>query len=260
MAASSRDFSHVWIVAVFISWLVTTYAYDAFMEQQSLSWAFLVSLSLLLWSYLAALSTPPGTIPSEYVIGGDHRPATESTPLESLPMCLKCDRYKPRRAHHCSTCGQCILRYDHHCPWIAQCVGFYNLREFLLLTLFTTLAAATYTVELWPRIAEVYHEVRDHNTTFLAKLRYLNLVGSFLMALLLAVGMAYFGLSHLYQMTKNVTTLEKVISTTQDDAEIYNLGFRKNWVQACGDNPLLWCLPCPSQKGRTMDGTTFESV
>ena len=32
--------------------------------------------------------------------------------------CEKCHCWKPPRAHHCSTCGRCIVKMDHHCPWV----------------------------------------------------------------------------------------------------------------------------------------------
>jgi rRNA maturation endonuclease Nob1 len=30
--------------------------------------------------------------------------------------CRRCKSFKPRRAHHCSICGRCIVKMDHHCP------------------------------------------------------------------------------------------------------------------------------------------------
>ena len=38
--------------------------------------------------------------------------------------CHKCLLVKPKRAHHCKICDQCILKMDHHCPWLMNCVGF----------------------------------------------------------------------------------------------------------------------------------------
>ncbi|RYH17586.1 hypothetical protein EON65_28370 [archaeon] len=31
-------------------------------------------------------------------------------------FCRKCKAFKPKRAHHCSICGRCIVKMDHHCP------------------------------------------------------------------------------------------------------------------------------------------------
>ncbi|CEH16485.1 Predicted DHHC-type Zn-finger protein [Ceraceosorus bombacis] len=54
--------------------------------------------------------------------------------------CAKCNAPKPDRAHHCSTCGVCILRMDHHCPWLAsRCVGLRNHKAFFLFLFYTCL-------------------------------------------------------------------------------------------------------------------------
>ncbi|XP_062616208.1 palmitoyltransferase ZDHHC21-like isoform X4 [Saccostrea cucullata] len=48
-------------------------------------------------------------------------------------MCEKCQRKRPKRAHHCRRCQQCVLRMDHHCPWINNCVGEENHYAFMQL-------------------------------------------------------------------------------------------------------------------------------
>ena len=32
-------------------------------------------------------------------------------------FCKTCNRKRPKRAHHCRRCHQCVMRMDHHCPW-----------------------------------------------------------------------------------------------------------------------------------------------
>ena len=34
---------------------------------------------------------------------------------------MKCETYRPPRAHHCRVCRRCIRRMDHHCPWSVLC-------------------------------------------------------------------------------------------------------------------------------------------
>jgi len=53
----------------------------------------------------------------------------------SWSFCQVCDSWRPARAHHCSTCNQCVLLMDHHCVWIGQCVGANNLRHFMAYVL-----------------------------------------------------------------------------------------------------------------------------
>lgn len=53
-------------------------------------------------------------------------------------FCKKCEKERPERSHHCSTCKQCVLKMDHHCPWIANCVGYNNQKAFYLFLFYAT--------------------------------------------------------------------------------------------------------------------------
>lgn len=96
----------------------------------------------MLWaSYIIAIYKKPGSPPSDF----------EPRPGQWRKWCKKCNCYKPERAHHCKTCGVCVLKMDHHCeyllrlfrkqasrywhrnlgPWTANCVGHYNMPHFL---------------------------------------------------------------------------------------------------------------------------------
>jgi len=90
--------------------------------------------SMVLWSYLLSLITPPGSPPAGW------QPDAESGEGEPSPekqnFCQKCSSFKPPRTHHCKICNKCVLKMDHHCPWINNCVGNNNHKYFLLFLIY----------------------------------------------------------------------------------------------------------------------------
>ncbi|KAI0122919.1 DHHC zinc finger domain-containing protein [Xylariales sp. AK1849] len=100
---------------------------------------------LLNWSYTTAVLTSPGSTTNTdgySTLPTTAPPSATSFTVKSngeLRFCKKCQARKPDRAHHCSTCGRCVLKMDHHCPWLATCIGLRNHKAFLLFLIYTTL-------------------------------------------------------------------------------------------------------------------------
>eukprot|EP01097_Dermamoeba_algensis_P002035 TRINITY_DN1810_c0_g4_i1.p1 TRINITY_DN1810_c0_g4~~TRINITY_DN1810_c0_g4_i1.p1 ORF type:complete len:489 (+),score=95.94 TRINITY_DN1810_c0_g4_i1:150-1469(+) len=72
---------------------------------------------------------------------------SESSSLLPLPAstrsqhrwCVRCQIFKPVKAHHCSECNRCVRNMDHHCPWINNCVGEKNHKSFILFLNYATI-------------------------------------------------------------------------------------------------------------------------
>eukprot|EP00884_Botryococcus_braunii_P023024 jgi/Botrbrau1/9405/Bobra.0252s0030.1 len=73
-------------------------------------------------------------------------------------LCDICHNLKPLGAHHCRTCGTCVMALDHHCVFLNNCVAAANMRHFLLflswLGLGSAYVALACSLLLWYRRAQ----------------------------------------------------------------------------------------------------------
>ncbi|KJE96760.1 zinc finger protein [Capsaspora owczarzaki ATCC 30864] len=96
--------------------------------------AFSTGCFMAQWSHLKAMMSNPGTVPRglpDFVMEKIDRTNPIAVNNEIVTNCVRCNNYKPTRAHHCSVCRRCVRKMDHHCPWINNCVGQANHKYFL---------------------------------------------------------------------------------------------------------------------------------
>ncbi|KAF8407467.1 hypothetical protein HHK36_006600 [Tetracentron sinense] len=100
--------------------------------------------------------TPPSIVWGSYPVVG-------KADLQNYTYCSYCSKPKSPRAHHCRSCGMCILDMDHHCPFIGNCVGAANHRYFIafllsaiLSTLYVSIMSAYVGFHFWPPLAYRY--------------------------------------------------------------------------------------------------------
>ncbi|KAF9878641.1 dhhc zinc finger membrane protein [Colletotrichum karsti] len=70
--------------------------------------------------------------------------------------CKKCSAPKPPRAHHCRSCGRCVVKMDHHCPWTSNCVSMRTFPHFVRFLLYTNLSLWALARLLFLRFADLW--------------------------------------------------------------------------------------------------------
>eukprot|EP00124_Ichthyophonus_hoferi_P005572 Ihof_evm1s845 gene=Ihof_evmTU1s845 len=214
---------------------------------------------MVLWSYVMAVITEPGVVPSKFavpegeVIRDDVTgrvteimdTAKCSQPIFTVMssgaprLCLHCVLFKPDRSHHCFTCKRCVLRYDHHCPWIANCVGAANHRYFWQFVTFTSLTTIWYMATAAPFMLQVFMpEASNEHTASLAL---------FVLSAIFFLCVTGLALFHTKLLLLNQTTIESqyhphFIEPTKKPNG-FDVGWRNNWTAVMGPNALYWLLP-----------------
>ncbi|KAF6222071.1 hypothetical protein HO133_001157 [Letharia lupina] len=176
-----------------------------------------ITLYLLLnWSYTTAVFTDPGSpINRSSQSGYSHLPTHEPSAHRDAPaftvkstgesrFCKKCKARKPDRAHHCSTCGRCVLKMDHHCPWLATCVGLRNYKAFVLFLIYTSIYCwvcfAVTSTWLW---SEVFSD-----TEYMESLMPINYVLLCVISGIIGLVLTGFTIWHLSLAYRGQTTIE----------------------------------------------------
>ena len=168
-----------------------------------------------------------------------------------------CNKFKPERCHHCSTCGRCVLVMDHHCPWLNNCVGFRNRKIFMLLITYAfVLAGVGLIYSIYPIINLVIVLVKG-DTSYLAVL-VVGIVG-YGLDILFFIIMILFLRTHYDLINKNMTTIEQLDEKRGNVKTVtYDMGYDFNYKTVFGQNKVCW--GCPYDRGDAApfgDGTVF---
>ncbi|XP_045173592.2 palmitoyltransferase ZDHHC20-B-like [Mercenaria mercenaria] len=71
----------------------------------------------------------------------DEPPERSPYPYFSWVPCIRCNRPRPPRCHHCPICDKCVLKRDHHCYFSGVCIGARNLRHFTVFVFWALMGA-----------------------------------------------------------------------------------------------------------------------
>lgn len=194
--------------------------------------AFFFSAAMTCICHTISMFTDPGTINYKLV---------STLKDKEVTFCKKCDKKRPMRAHHCSTCGKCILKMDHHCPWIFNCVGYNNQKYFFLFLSYATFGDFVSFIILLFRILDssfvemIVHPKRKINIhsdyIFLEVLKALKdplwiILGTCLsFSMTVAIGALLF--RQIYLISRNVTNVETTIYEDNDECPYY--AYKDRW-------------------------------
>lgn len=139
----------------------------------------------------------------------NEQPKRTAYPYFSWTPCLRCNRPRPPRCHHCPICRQCVLKRDHHCYFTGTCVGFRNLRHFAVFLFWASIAT---TFAMIHAVPYYYYHVMN-GTMFVDWLFPLAIVRAilgfiewqsalFILLTWILVAFLYWATSYLYIVTK----------------------------------------------------------
>ena len=195
-------------------------------------------------------------------------------------LCKKCNKFRPLRAHHCSTCNMCVYKMDHHCPWVFNCVGFYNQKIFLLFLFYATIGdliasiCMAFTIFHSSFLQLIIHPKTDINFSENSNLKFainiiyalqdpIYIVLTLCMSIAMTTAIGTLLYRQIYLICHNITNVETIIENDNDeDIEFYaKKGFRwfmfktvigmKKWY--------LWFLPVVESNEYNYNGIKFNT-
>ncbi|WWC57688.1 uncharacterized protein I303_100222 [Kwoniella dejecticola CBS 10117] len=186
--------------------------------------AFFISFAGCSYNLYRAIRSDPGYVPlpiNDSEVKEALEDLVDQGRLNGTNFCIECMAKKPLRSKHCRTCNRCVAKFDHHCPWIWNCVGYKNHRSFLLFVLFLIAGIVSFdrlTIDYVLENSPEYEPpstpspgitICDISTTLCRASAY----DSFLLAVSLWATLQLtwtivLGVSHLWQVGKQMTTFE----------------------------------------------------
>jgi len=233
---------------------------------------FILEVMLLVSSYLTAILLGPGFVPkgwepsTEELLSLDGN--TKNHPLDvpltlgdRLQLCGRCNSLKPPRAHHCSSCGRCVLWMDHHCPWTNTCIGHSNLQPFFLFVHYVPVACLHSLLiqsEVPASIAMMLF--RHQHRRFWKNIRRVHTIISlvfWLAALVITLLVGSLAWDMHWSVSANTTMVEELIVDKAESRRYrlkqeafvfpYDLGSSGNWELIMGKRWLTWFCPARAQ-------------
>ncbi|ADM11311.1 DHHC-type zinc finger-containing protein [Encephalitozoon intestinalis ATCC 50506] len=185
--------------------------------------------------------------------------------IAKIKLCSKCKTYKPPRSHHCGTCKRCYLKYDHHCALLNTCIGFHNYKFFYQFMILNLVSVIFFIVTIFIYMTLGIPKTKGHWVNYIVSMSLMGIEFVFNLSLLIfhtwLIGMnettiehyalndyvtGDHSLSHIFQEGPMTTLTDSIDRRTLNP---YNLGWKQNWKQVFGTDPLDWVTPSYSTVG-----------
>lgn len=197
---------------------------------------FLLFNGIVAFIYIAhwnCMCSDPGFVPPGWGSELKQESADLEAPEEKSKTCYcaKCRNERPDRAHHCKSCGKCVVNMDHHCPWMNNCVGLHNRKLFVVFLFYAVVGCGTVAVGM---VSAFFNELNNSSGA-----RSVFVVGIYLVDVVLVLAIGGLLVFQLKMVYLNQTTLEVL---AQSDP-VYDRGWFENFQLVFGPDPWYWLLP-----------------
>ncbi|TKR64306.1 hypothetical protein L596_024865 [Steinernema carpocapsae] len=141
-------------------------------------------------------------------------------------FCARCFIVKPDRAHHCGTCGTCVMRMDHHCPVLANCVHYGNHRFFINFLVSSIALCVFATTVCFPQVYVISMDLiyttafNDYDYPH----AYTCVASGIFNAVVCTFALGFFLRNLCSQMRANETTLESMMRSDYGDEDVFRDG------------------------------------
>lgn len=213
---------------------------------------------LLAMSHLKAVLSDPGTVPlpqNRLDFSNIHSEDKGDFERDDWTVCVRCETYRPPRAHHCRICKRCVRKMDHHCPWINNCVGERNQKYFLQFLVYVGILAL-YSIAL---VVMTWLQPCEDCSTDMAdsQARLLHSVLLFLESALFGLFVVCIFFDQMQAILYDETAVEQVQQRGRQSHKP-KMALLK---EICGRGPVfMWLLPCSSvTRHRQYDSTPLLS-
>lgn len=194
----------------------------------------LVSLVLFMWSYVAAMCMDPGFLPYDWAVTRKTKYSWQDQ-LDGLAIRHDqfeyAERNKPPFASFSHQAGRFVIRGDHICGWVSNWIGKRNHKQFMLMTLWGTVLAAS--LIGWQLMRGRREHGRD--SAF-----WCDLVALCIEAIFTCV-LFYEFVRIFINLCKNRTQIQEWQGVPGEYT-----GFCNSFKQVCGNNVFMWLCPTPA--------------